>query len=431
MRTTTGIGTLLLACLLTACSSDSEPPPDAAPSASPSASPSAAPDDGFAPLQPPATPAEAALRLEALVGQHSILAADMMRARIRADSDLAQSANAALGRNTKAMGGLLTPVLGQEGVAAFEEAWAEHIAELFEYARGLSTGDDALRDHAHEELVEYEADLAQFFVEASKGRLDSEAALEGVAEHVDHLVEGADAYAAGDRSTSADRYRESYAHSFALGEALARALLPAAVGHQLDAPDLRLRAELTELLGENVALVVGAMRSAVTDGADLPSLGTALDGNTQDLTAAMDALFGRAAAQQFQEHWADHIDELLAYTRATAEDDADGQAAARQSLASFEQAFAGFLDETTEHRLGREALQEAFTVHDRMLLAQLDAYAAKDYTQAHDIGYRTYDSSFTVSGRLATAIGSTVAKRLPTGGSQTGGGGTAGMVGSR
>jgi hypothetical protein len=436
VRTTTGIGralggALLLASLLAACSSDSDPPPtEAAPSPSPSVSPSATPGV-VPPLQPPATPAEAALRLEALVGQHSILAADMMRARIRADSDLAQSANAALGKNTQAMGAVLTPVLGADGVARFEEAWAEHIEELFEYARGLSTDDAALRDHAHEELVEYEADLAQFFVDASKGRLDRKAALDGVAAHVNHLVHGADAYAAGDRATAANLYREAYGHSFGLGDALARALLPPAVGTELDTPSLRLRSALTQLLGENVALVVGAMRSAVTDGADLPSLGAALDGNTQDLTAAVDALFGPTSARQFQSHWADHIDELLAYTRATATDDAAGQAAAQRALAGFEASFAGFWDDTTEHRLGRDELQQAFVLHDRMLLDQLDAYAAKDYAQAHDIGYRTYDTSFTVSGQLATAIGSTVARRLPTGGSQTGGGGTAGAVGSR
>jgi len=416
VRTTTGIGralgTLLFASLLAACSSaDSDPPAPAAPAPSPSAAQSAA---AGAPIDVPTDPAEAALRLEALVGQHSILAADMMRARIRSDSDLAQSANAALGKNTQAMGALLTPVIGSDGVARFEDAWAEHIQELFEYARGLSTDDTALRDEAHHELVEYEADLAKFFVDASKGRLDRKAAQAGVAAHVDHLLHGADAYAAGDRATAATLYREAYAHSFRLGETLARALLPPAVGAQLDSPALRLRSALTELLGENVALVVGAMRSAVTDGADLPSLGTALNGNTQDLTAAVDALFGPATAQRFQAQWADHIDELLAYTSATAADDAAGQAAARRSLAGFEQSFAGFLDDTTEHRLGRDELRQAFVLNDRMLLQQLDAYAAKDYAQAHDIGYRTYDASFTVSGQLATAIGSTVAKRLPT-----------------
>ena len=430
MRTTTGIGralgTLLFASLLAACSGDSDPP---APAPSPP-SPSASQGSGAgAPAEVSDDPAEAALRLEALVGQHSILAADMMRARIRSDSDLAQSANAALGKNTQAMGAVLRPIIGADGVARFEDAWAEHIQELFEYARGLSTNDAAARDEAHEELVEYESDLAKFFVDASEGRLDRKAALDGVAAHVNHLLHGADAYAAGDRVTSANLYREAYAHSFRLGEALARALLPTAVGAELDSPALRLRSSLTELLGENVALVVGAMRSAVTDGEDLPSLGTALDGNTQDLTAAVDTLFGPATARRFQSQWADHIDELLAYTSATAADDAAGQATARRSLAGFEQSFAGFLDDTTEHRLGEDALQQAFALHDRMLLEQLDAYAAKNYAQAHDIGYRTYDTSFTVSGRLATAIGSTVAKRLPTGGSQTGGGGTAGSAG--
>jgi hypothetical protein len=433
VRTAAGPAAMLAAVLLGGCSgSPAEPAATATPGpaqASPSATASAVgmPEHASA----PATPAEAALRLEALVGQHSVLAADMMRARIRADSDLAQSANAALTRNTRDMGALLAPVIGADGVRQFEAAWAEHIAELFEYARGLATDDDAVRDHAHEELVEYEEDLAGFFVERSDGRLDRRAALAGVHEHVEHLLAGADAYAADDKAEAAQMYRSAYAHSFELGEALARALLPPGVGRQLDTPSMRLRSALTELLGEHVSLVVGAMRSAVTGGADLPSLGDAVNANTQDLTAAIDALFGRAAATGFQSHWADHVDGLMAYTRATAAKDPAAQEAARRSLQGFEQTLATYLDDATEHRLGQPALAQAFVGHDRMLLAQIDAYAASDYAEAHDLGYRTYDSMFTVAGQLSTAIGSTVAKRLPTGGSQTGAGGTAGTVGSR
>jgi hypothetical protein len=426
VRMTVGIGTLLVAGLVAACGGGGDAQPehtlqnvDAAHAAAVAATPTPGASS---------TPAEAALRLEALVGQHSILAADMMRARIRTDDDLAQAANAALGKNTADLGALLEPVIGADGVEQFEPLWSQHISILFNYARGLGTKDEQVQKDSRKELVEYEEGLARFFVAGSHGRLDRRTAIAAVREHVDHLLEGADAYAKGDREESVQMYRVSYAHSFGLGEALARALLPDSVGKQLDQPGMRLRAALTELLGEHVALVVATMRSTVADTADQPSLADAVNGNTQDLTGAIDALFGAAAAKGFQDHWADHVDQLMAYARAVAEQDTAGQERARRTLRGFEETFATFLDDATEHRLGQPALAQAFVMHDRMLLAQIDAYGAEEYTQAHDLSYQTYDEMFTVSGQLATAIGSTVAKRLPAGGSATGGGGMAGHV---
>jgi hypothetical protein len=429
VRLTAGIGALLVAGLLAACGGGGARPAPASPTvhAAHAAAVTATPSPGACTTPaPPGSPAEAALRLEALVGQHSILAADMMRARIRQDDDLVQAANAALGRNTQAMGTVLEPVIGADGVGQFEPLWSHHITVLFNYARGLATKDERVQQDARKELVDDEEQLARFFVAGSKGRLDHRTALTAVREHVDHLLAGADAYAKGDREESVRMYRESYAHSFGLGEALARALLPDSVGQQLDEPGMRLRAALTRQLGEHVALVVATMRATVADTADQPSLADAVNSNTQDLAGSIDALFGAAAAKGFQEHWADHIDELMAYTRAVAEKDAAAQERARRNLQGFEQTFATFLDDATEHRLGQPALAQAFVMHDRMLLAQIDAYGAKDYAQAHELGYQTYDEMFTVSGQLATAIGSTVAERLPTGGSATGGGGLAG-----
>jgi hypothetical protein len=430
VRLTAGIGTLLAAGLLAACGGgDAQPEHTAQDVPAAHAAVAATPSPGASSTPtPPSSPAEAALRLESLIAQHSLLAADMMRARIRTDDDLAQAANAALGKNTEDMGTLLEPVIGADGVKQFEPLWSEHISMLFNYARGLGTEDVKVQKDSRKELLEYEESLARFFVAGSKGRLDRKSAIAAVREHVDHLLDGADAYAKGDRAESVQMYRDSYAHSFGLGEALARALLPDSVGHQLDKPDMRLRAALTKLLGEHVALVVATMRATVADTADQPSLADAVNGNTQDLAGAIDALFGAAAAKGFQEHWADHVDELMAYTRAVAEKDTEGQEQARRNLQGFEQTFATFLDGATEHRLGQPALAQAFVMHDRMLLAQIDAYDAKDYSQAHELGYQTYDEMFTVSGQLATAIGSTVARRLPTGGSATGGGGMAGHV---
>jgi hypothetical protein len=303
--------------------------------------------------------------------------------------------------------------------------WSQHIEALFNYAGGLATRNVGEREAAHERLVKHESDLAEFFAAGSQGRLNRSAALAGVHQHVDHLVDGADAYAAGDHDKAADLYRMSYAHTFDLGEGLARALLPAGVATSLDRPEVRLHAALTKLLGEHVALVVAAMRSSAGDRAEFDAMGAALNGNTLDLTAAIDSLFGAAAADGFQTRWADHIDQLMAYARATVRKEASGQQQARRALRSFEQSFATFLDGATQNRLGQPVLAQTFLMHDRMLMAQIDAHAAGNHQQAHDLSYQAYEDMVSVSGQLSAAIGATVAKRLPKGGSQTGGGGMA------
>jgi hypothetical protein len=60
----------------------------------------------------PASPAQLGLELQSLLGQHVVLAADMMRGRLRDDPDLAQAANGALGENTTDLGALVAAAFG-------------------------------------------------------------------------------------------------------------------------------------------------------------------------------------------------------------------------------------------------------------------------------------------------------------------------------
>jgi hypothetical protein len=76
-------------------------------------------------------------------------------------------------------------------------------------------------------------------------------------------------------------------------------------------------------------------------------------------------------------------------------------------------------------------LAQVFVMHDRMLLAGIDAYAARDFKEAQQLSDQTYTEMFSVSGQLSDAIGKTLAGKLPTGGSQTGGGGMSAVVGTR
>jgi len=379
----------------------------------------------------PATTPELALRLQALLGQHSLLAADFMRGRIRGDEDFAQAANAALGKNTDAMGQLMGDLFGDATAKKFAPLWAEHIVELFTYAGGLADQDDDVRAEAREELIEYEQDLAGFFVDEAHGRLTTAAANRAMRMHVDHLLMQADAYAAKDYPTADRILRESYEHTYDLGATIADALLPAKEAAALQAPTWRLRSRLGKLLAEHVVLVEDVTRAAVTNTADFTAAGQSVNGNTRDLAAAMDILFGATAAKDFQSLWAYYVEQVVAYASGSAAGDATRRERARANLHDFEGRMAAFLESVTGKRLGSSSLANAFLVHDQMLLRHVDAFAGKDYGTAHQIAYETYEQMFDLARQLADAFGATVAARLPVGGPQTGYGGMADAVGRR
>jgi hypothetical protein len=75
--------------------------------------------------------------------------------------------------------------------------------------------------------------------------------------------------------------------------------------------------------------------------------------------------------------------------------------------------------------LATDPLTDAITAHDAHLIAQVDAYAAKDYPRAQQMEQEGYLQMLGVANTLVDAIQRTVKRRLPVGGSKTGGGGLA------
>ncbi len=378
----------------------------------------------------PLSPGELALQLQALLGQHTVLAADMMRGRLRNDPDLAQAANSALGKNTDAMGKLIAGAFGSAAAEQFTPLWSNHVTALFNYSRGLADGDTAVQSQAKVTITRFETQLADFFVAAAQGRLPRAAALGAVTAHIEHLIGQADAYAAKEWGKADQLYRQGFAHAFELGTSLAATLLPPDRAEVLGTPGWRLRSALTQLLGEHVQLVVAAMRSGVTDAPDFAAAAAAVNGNTTDLAGAIDTLFGPAAARSFQSMWADHIDLLIAYAAAIAKDDEGQSSSIGGKLASFETRLAAFLNTATGDKIASTALARALQSHDGMLRQQVDAFVAKDYATSHDVAYTTYQEMFGLARQLADAFGLEVASRLPVGAADTGRGGTA-PVGGR
>jgi hypothetical protein len=386
---------------------------------------------GAASEVPGPTAPDRALQLEALLGQHAVLAADMMRGRIRDDEDFAQAANVAIARNTDDLSAVVGSVSGEQAAGEFRTRWAEHVTELFNYSRGIAANDAAVRDGARAKLTEDEGELADYFSAASGGRLPREAARTAVQTHVDHLLQQADAYAARDYGRANELYRESYSHTFGIGHALAATILPPDQAAVLQQPSWRLRSELDRLLGEHVTLAVAALRAGATGSPDFAAAADALNGNTSDLGAAMSTLFGAQAGQQFLSLWADHVEQLVSYTAGVAANDAPRREAALGRLRGFENQLAGFLDSATGSKVRSADLAKAFLAHDEMLTRQVDAFTAKDFRQAHELAYGTYRDMVGLARQLSDAFGESVAARLPQGGARTGAGGMAGTPGTR
>jgi len=228
---------------------------EAAPLPSGSSDTDGSTDGGLAGAEPaggPVTPGQFTLQFQALLGQHTMLAADMMRGRIRNDPDVAQAANAAIGKNTDALGKLFAAELGADAAQTFTPLWSGHVTGLFNYARGLGAGDETAMAEAKLQVTQIEDKLADFFADHSHGQLGKQQALEGVADHINHLLDQADQYAAKDYEKSDATYREGYAHAFSGGQALGTALLTPTQAKVTETPSWRLRSALTQLLGEHV-----------------------------------------------------------------------------------------------------------------------------------------------------------------------------------
>ena len=297
--------------------------------------------------------------------------------------------------------------------------------------RGLGAGDETAMAQAKVQVTQIEGKLADFFAGHSHGQLTRQQALDGVADHISHLLDQADQYAAKDYEKSDTTYREGYAHAFSGGKALATALLTPTQAKATEIPAWRLRSALTQLLGEHVELVVGALRAGATDSPDFKAAADAVNGNTTDLAGAVGVLFTPAAGHSFEQLWADHIDLLVAYSAAIAKGDDAARAQITKGLAGFESRLSAFLSTATGKKLAAQQLAKALNEHDAMLRQQVDAFVAKDYVTAHDVAYSTYQEMFGLSGQLAQAFGETVANRLPVGAAQTGRGGEAAIIGGR
>jgi hypothetical protein len=369
------------------------------------------------------------LQLEKSLGHHAILVVRLMRGQLNKSPDFLEAATAALGKNTDELAAVVATAYGQQGGEQFKRLWAQHVTSLFAYSKALANKDTAAQGKAKADLDRYTREYATFISSATGGELSPAQVTTGIAAHIHHLLSQIDAYAAGDYAAAYRLEREAYAAMFSTGKGLAGATVSKSPGELpagFDDPPQQLRSALGQLLGEHSELIVDVTRAVLAKGPEFEQAVAALDGNTRDIGQAMTAVFGSAAAGQFGDLWATHVEEVVSFATAVAEDDAAGQAQARTRLDRWSQDFGHFLATGVKDTKVATAFVAAAHHHDEQLLTSITSYARGNYPIAHQITYEGYQHMFAIAESLADAIESGATKRMPTGGAATGGGGAAG-----
>jgi hypothetical protein len=377
------------------------------------------------PMTKATTPEQLRGQFEELLGQHTFLVGRLTRSMVANMPDLRQAAEASIHDNSNALRQVVASAYGGAQADRFGPIWQRHIDGLTAYADATARHDEQAKQKARSELSGFADAYGSWLAAASKGRVQAGAATAGMRAHVDGLTRQLDAYAAGDYAQAFQVQRTTYEAMFASGASLARASLAPKLVPAFDAAPNKLRSAFAMLLGEHMELIVEAQRATFAGSPEFKAAASQVNANTTAMAQAMGSIVGPQKGAEFQSDWADHVEGLMAYTAAVAGNDQAGKAEAEKRLNSFAVTLADYFSRVVQNQLDLVPLTGAITTHDRHLIDQVQAYAAKDYGGALAMERDGYQQMLGVANTLVDAIQRTMQPKLPQGGANTGGGGTA------
>ncbi|MGI8316433.1 copper amine oxidase [Halobacillus mangrovi] len=167
---------------------------------------------------------------------------------------------------------------------------------------------------------------------------------------------------------------------------------------------VELRSQLDNLFSEHAYLAVETMRKGAEGAADFQQAAAALSANTEDLTAAIESVYGEEAGKQFNEMWSSHIGYFVDYVKATGNEDEEAKKKALDELNQYRQDFSTFISDATGNRLKADALAEGLQMHVNQLIGAFDAYGAGDYEKAYMKEREAIEHMYGVSKGMSSAI---------------------------
>ena len=376
-------------------------------------------------LGPDATPREVRARFEQLLGQHALLAVRQGRSEVAMAPDLTKVVDGSLAANAGALEQLVGVTYDSAKAAEFQKLWKGYSDELAAYAQASATGNNAGVQEARAALLAHCDDWGTWLDDASGGRVEAATATKNAQARVEQLMGQVDAYADRDYPKAYKLERQAYEGTYGTGTTLAKASLPTRQAADLDKAPENLRSAFAMLLGEHMELIVDAQRATFAGSPEFNAAAAQVNANTATLTEAMSGIVGPKKAAEFQAAWANHVEGLMAYTTAAAKQDEAAKAVAKENLDGFAERLALYFSDVVRNVLATDPLTDAITAHDAHLIAQADAFAAKDYAKAQQVQDEGYTQMVGVANVLVDAIEKVMAADMPAGGTKTGGGGTA------
>jgi hypothetical protein len=353
--------------------------------------------------------------LDRLFAEHAFLTIEQMRSGLTGGPDFEAAAKAVEANSTE-VAAAIGSIYGAAAEEPFGDIWRSHIGYLVDYAVSLGKNDTAGQQASLSGLAAYRSNLATFLGQANPG-----IALGGISEaldmHTAQLLEFIDTERTGDYAAAYAIEREAYPHMFHVGDALAK-VIASKFPERFTGVDVAysaagtLRVTLDRILAEHAFLAAEAMRSGVSGAADFEAARDAIDGNSADLQAVVEAAYGSQAAAAFRTLWDGHLAGYVAYIEATRANDATARAAATASLNTYAAQLAGFLAGANPY-LDAAALVTLFQEHAGHLTAQVEAFAASDYDGTYTLVRTGYRHMFAAGEALAIGIATQMPEKFP------------------
>jgi len=166
----------------------------------------------------------------------------------------------------------------------------------------------------------------------------------------------------------------------------------------------QVRAGFEQLLGLHALLAVRQMRSVVAAAPAFGQVaGVSLQTNTDELTRLVASAYGGAQADRFTSLWQRHLGDLMAYAKGVAGHDPSATTTARAALLADADAYGAWLQGASKGRVRASDAAVGVRMHVTELMAQADAYAARDYGRADQLERMAYEHMFTAGAALAKA----------------------------
>ena len=353
-----------------------------------------------------------AAELRLLLEQQFALFTAATIAVVREPKASAGSAPAAADKAVEDLEATVADAYDRQTAQAFSKVLARYPAALSDYARALADDSETLIGGvrptvvARRALMRLPMELAAAMSSVTGGGMEEEGTAALVRAPTVALLQTATAHVEDDFETAYIRQREAHAAMVSVGRAFAAGISeqqPDVYPGLRNTGAIELRSALQQLLGEHALLAGEVLRRGLRSAPDFEAAAAALNGNTEDLTAALDSIYGDGA-EPFGTLWRQRISTLAESAVALAEKRAKRAGQLRATLARVDARIAAALAAMSDDTISADDATAALRSVTQRLLELAEASAGKKFDRANQLAAAAHASASGVAEVAAAGI---------------------------